>query len=138
VTLPQLNRTRFAQFIKRGLDNARARGLTDPQIAKAAGIPASTFHRWQNGQQIPRLVKLEMFCRGLGLNLDEALATLRTDIRQTTAPDPPMDPDVLKLLRKLADPDVSATTKTHIRATLRYLADLPEPNQTPRRRRRAS
>lgn len=138
VTIPAVKRHRFARFIERGLTSARTRGMTDKDIAKATGVTASTFHRWSNGEVVPRFPTLERFCLALGLSIDEALSTLRGDVRQAVAPEPPMDPDVLILLRKLANPNVSAETKAHIKATMRYLAGLPEPNQTPRRRRRAS
>lgn len=138
VTHPAIRQDRFGQFIARGLNAARARGLTDRQIAQATGINQATFYRWQNGEVEPRFAKLQQFCVALGLDYTEALAALRGDTRQTTTPEPPMDPDVLRLLRKLADPNVSAETKAHIRATMRYLADLPEPKPVKKSRRRAS
>lgn len=138
VTLPAAKQIRFGQFVARGLNAARARGMTDREIAQVTGVRSSTFYRWQNGTTVPRFPTLEQFCTALGLDYGEALATLRGDTRQATAPEPPMDPDVLKLLRKLADPNVSAETKAHIRATMRYLADLPEPAPAKKTRRRAS
>lgn len=138
VSLPHTSRVQFARYIHRALDDARGRGMTDADIKHATGVNPSTFHNWQNGKRVPEFVTVQKFCRGLGLNVEDALATLRSDVRQPTAPEPPMDPDVLRLLRRLADPNTSNEIKLQIRATMRYLADLPEPAPAKRTRRRAS
>jgi transcriptional regulator with XRE-family HTH domain len=134
VTHPAAKRARFGQWVERALVGARAQGMTNKQVARAVGIAPSTFYHWQNGTVVPRFATLEKFCATLGLSVDEALATLRGDVRQPTAPEPAIHPEVMKLLRKMADPNVSAETKAHILGTLRYLNDLPEP----KRRRKAS
>lgn len=134
-----VKRTRFAAYTQRALNGARARGMTDHDIEAVTGIRASTFHRWQRGEVVPQIATIERFCIGLGLPVAEALTAVRGAGRQPTAPEPPMDPDVLKILRRLADPSVNDETKAYIRATMRYLADLPAaPTRAARSRRKVS
>lgn len=126
------DRIRFARFIARALDDARARGMTDTQITKATGISGTTYYRWRNGQTAPTVDKVKQFCAGLGIPAREALAALGAAERTTDAPEPIVDPDILALLRKLQDPNTNDETKTYIRATLKLLADMPA---QPRRRK---
>lgn len=105
--------------------------MTDPQIEAATGIRASTFHRWRRGETAPTVDKVRQFCAGLGLSVEQALAALGAGPREAT-PEPPMDPDVAELLRKLADPNTNEETRQFIRSTLRYLAQMPV---TPSKRR---
>lgn len=108
--------------------------MTDPQIEKATGIRASTFHRWRRGEVAPTVDKVRQFCAGLGVPVDQALAALGMGPREAT-PEPPMDPDVAALLRKLEDPNTNAETKEFIRTTLRHLVAMPV--QRTRRGRKA-
>jgi transcriptional regulator with XRE-family HTH domain len=132
-----VDRVRFSRFVERALSGARRRGLTDPQIETATGVKASTFHRWRRGEVAPTVDKVRSFCAGLGLDPTEALAALGVGARVATPP-PPLDPDVEKLLRLLADPNVNAETKEFIRQTLRMLASLPRAPRTTSRRRKSA
>lgn len=112
--------------MSRALEAARTRGLTNRDIHQATGINPTTFHRWARGdvRSTPDIANVRAFCRGLGLDVEEALTALgMTGARDNPAPAPPMDPDVQRLLRKLADPSVPETEKLFIRESLRMLAD---------------
>lgn len=115
---------------------ARQRGMTDPQIEKATGIRASTFHRWRAGKVAPTVDKVRQFCAGLGISATEALGALGVSATDMPA-SPPMDEDVQKLLNLLADPKTPATTKDQIRAMMRALAAMADalpPKKTTRRK----
>lgn len=99
--------------------------MTDRLVEEATGIRASTFHRWQRGEVAPTVDKVRQFCAGLGVSSTEALAALGMGPREAT-PEPPMDPVVLAILRKMADPSTSEETKEYIRTTLRLLVDMAE------------
>lgn len=134
---PDLIRTRWAHFVRRTLEAARARGMTDRDIEKATGIMSSTFHRWRRGEvrTAPYITKVRAFCEGLGASMDEAMRVLGlTGQRLNPAPEPPMDPDVRRLLRKLADPNTSETDKLFIQESLRMLADRVDRTDRSRRR----
>lgn len=129
-----VSRARFARFVAHALAAARDRGMTDKDIAAATGIGTSTFHRWQRGEfaTAPDLSRVRAFCEGLGVSTREALAALGMSERQPTAPEPPMDPDVLTVLRALADPNVPADEKRMIRDMIGMIADR---HRRPRRRK---
>jgi transcriptional regulator with XRE-family HTH domain len=129
------DKIRFARFIARALDDARARGMTDAQIVKATGINATTYYRWRNGQTAPTVDKVKQFCAGLGIPAREALAALGAAERTTAPPEPIVDPDVLALLRKLEDPHTNEATREYIRTTMRMLAAMSPQPQPPRRRK---
>lgn len=123
-----LIRVRFSRFVERALNGARIRGMTDKDIQAATGIMPSTFHRWRRGdlRTTPDIGKVRAFCTGLGVSVDEALAALgMTPERDNPAPEPPMDPDLLLILRRLADPNTPAAEKVFIKESLRMLADRP-------------
>lgn len=125
----ELVRARWSRFVTRALKSARSRGFTNREIHAATGINPTTFHRWARGdiRSTPDIAKVRAFCTGLGLNLDEALTALgMTGQRDTPEPEPPMPPEVRTLLRRLADPNVSATDKVFIQESLRMLADRLE------------
>lgn len=128
-------RVNFARFVERALTAARRRGLNDTKIQEITGIGPSTFHRWRRGdwgtKGWPELQKVIDFCEGLGVSTDDAFAALGlTGQRQPTAPaQPPLDPDVRIIMRRLEDPTVSRAEKLSIRATLKYLAELAEQQQ---------
>lgn len=131
-------KTNFAQFVKRALSAARVRGMTDIDIAAATGVGTSTFHRWRRaewGRGWPELQSVIDFCEGLGIDSEEGFAALGLSGQRRPTTEQPLDPDLRHLARRLADPNVSAAEKATIRATLQYLANLPE--APPARRREA-
>lgn len=125
-------RARFAQFVKRALRDARDRGMTDADIKRATGIQPSTFHRWQRGEgnQLPTIAKVQAFCAGLDLPLKSALAALGIDETREPTPEPPLDPDIKRIARILADPNVSEAEKQAIRHTIRMLSRAARPAVT--------
>lgn len=130
-----VSRARFARFVAHALAAARDRGMTDKDIAAATGIGTSTFHRWQRGEfsTAPDLSRVRAFCEGLGVSTSEALAALgMSERQQRPSPEPPMDPDVLIVLRALADPNVPADEKRMIRDMISMIADR---HRRPRRRK---
>lgn len=145
----EVARVNFARFVQSSLDAARARGLTDPKIEEATGVATSTFHRWRRGawgQEWPKLQAVIDFCKGLGIAEEDAFAALGLRGERTPAAPPgPIDPDVLRLLRALADPNVAKPEKDAIRMLLRSLAiqasvtpAQPKPSTRPLRKRRSA
>lgn len=121
---PKVARVRFARFIERALRDARSRGLTDRDIYERTNVRPSTFHRWQTDQGgLPKWQTVEAFCRGLDIPPAAAAAALGItgDERQAT-PEAPLDPDLSRLARILADPAVPEEEKRAIRHTIRMLA----------------
>lgn len=127
-TAPDVSRVRFARFVARVLDDARDRGLTDKDIAERTGVGASTFHRWQRGDfaRAPEIGRVRAFCAGLGVPARDALRALGIEEgRDDPEPEPAMDPDVRRVLRALADPNVSDQEKLVIREMLKMIARRP-------------
>ncbi|HEX6969903.1 MAG TPA: helix-turn-helix transcriptional regulator [Micromonosporaceae bacterium] len=135
----------FAAFVRKALDDARTtRAWTATEVSRRTGISRQTLNRWVRGDwsSDPAAERVVAFCNGLGINPSHAFAALgwtRPPTARPTPPTPPpMDPDVEALLRRLADPNVSAAEKFHIRETVRYLAYRPPlPADPPRQRKRA-
>lgn len=116
-------RARFAAFVKRALRDARDRGMTDQSIQRATGVTQSTFHRWQQGEGgLPTINKVRAFCDGLDLPLRPALIALGMDDAREPTPEAPPDPDLTRIARILADPNVSEAEKLAIRHTIRMLS----------------
>jgi len=123
--VPDVNRARFAAFVSRVLTDARARGLTDQDIAKSTRVGTSTFHRWKNGEfrTLPDIENVQRFCDGLGVSAQEALDAMGvTSSRSTQAPEPVLEPEVRIIQRALVDPSVTAERKAAVREMLRLIA----------------
>jgi len=119
---PDVARARFSRFVARALREARQRGLTDPEIRRLTGIHPSTFHKWQSGEGgLPKLDKVQQFCRGLEIPPAAAYAALGIDEQREATPET-LDPDLSRLARILADPAVPEVEKQAIRHTIRMLA----------------
>lgn len=129
---PKVARARFARFVERALRDARQRGLTDHDIKRATGIQPSTFHRWQTLEGgLPQWAKVQAFCVGLDIPPAAAAAALGiTDEREAT-PEAPLDPDLSRLARILADPTVPEAEKQAIRHTIRMLARAARAEREP-------
>lgn len=121
---PAVARVRFARFTERALRDARSRGLTDPEIRRLTGIHPSTFHKWQSGEGgLPKLDKVQAFCRGLDIPVAAAYAALGiTESTPEPTPEAPLDPDLRRIARIFADPNVPEAEKQAIRHTIRMLA----------------
>lgn len=132
---PDVNRARFARFVRRTLDLAHDRGMTDHDIHDATGVPSSTFHRWARGdfRTAPSITRVRQFCDGLGADPRAAMAALGfTDERTRTEPEPDLPPEIRVILRRLADPNVSDAEKALIHEMLAMLAARAD--RPPRRR----
>lgn len=122
---PAVARSRFARFVERALEDARARGMTDREIARASRVATSTFHRWRMGETkgLPKLPQVRAFCDATGASIEEAMRVLgMTDTEPVPTPEQPMPRDVRILLRRLADPNTPADEATFYRMTLQMLA----------------
>lgn len=132
-------RARFATFVKRALEDARARGMTDREIARQSGVATSTFHRWRlaEGRGLPELDRVRAFCLAVGASVDDAMRALGvSDSRPEATPEPPLPRDVIIILRRLADPNVPEVQKQLIRMTLQMLADQADVSRAERAARR--
>jgi transcriptional regulator with XRE-family HTH domain len=56
----------------------KAAGLSQPGLAKAAGVPAATIRNWEQGRRGPLLENAAKLAVALGVSLDE-LAGLTAD-----------------------------------------------------------
>src|SRR4051812_28270891 len=123
---PEVARARFARWVTRALESARARGLTDREIARRSNVATSTFHRWRlaEGKGLPRLPQVAAFCEAPGASIDAAMSPLgMTGAAPDPPPEPPLPRDVLVILRRLSDPNVPETEKQFIRMTIAMLAE---------------
>jgi transcriptional regulator with XRE-family HTH domain len=119
-------RQAFAEFVRAALSDARAaHGWNGSEVARRTGLSRQTINRWRRGEwnSDPEPARVVAFCEKLGIDPDTAFGNLGWH-RPTAVPppDPPMDPDVAALLRRLVDPTVSDYEKYHMRETIRYLA----------------
>jgi transcriptional regulator with XRE-family HTH domain len=120
---PEIGRVRFSRVIARVLNDARDRGMSDTDIHEATSISPSTFHRWRRGDSMPDIRKITAFCEGLGVPPTVALRALGLEKgRDDPEPEPAMDPHIRRILRGLADPNVSDFDKSFVRETLKMLA----------------
>lgn len=122
---PAVARARFAVFVDRALEHARAAGMTDREIYKTSGVASSTFHRWRTnqGRGLPELPKVRAFCEATGVSIDEAMAALgMTDSAPTPTAEPPLPREVRIIMRRLTDPTTPEVEKDFIRKSLQLLA----------------
>lgn len=118
-------------------------GLGKSELARRLGVDRGTVHRWETGQSRPEdAATVQAFADLFGLDVDEVLATAGLRIgapspgRSTS--EPPLDPDLVIIMRRLTDPTASEAEITTIRATLRYLAEQAQNRERASRDRRAS
>lgn len=122
---PAVARARFAVFVDRTLENARANGMTDRKIARVSKVATSTFHRWRAGEgtALPKLDRVRAFCEATGASVDDAMKALgMTDAAPEPTPELPMPRDIVTILRRLADPNASEQEKDFFRESLAMLA----------------
>lgn len=75
--------TRVAGHLARNLLGLRhARGLTQQELARAAGVPRSTIANLESGSGNPSLAVLVKVSRALGAPIDELLASPRAKVRR--------------------------------------------------------
>jgi transcriptional regulator with XRE-family HTH domain len=112
-------------FVDRALKDARARGMTDREIARRSKVATSTFHRWRqaDGRGLPELDRVRAFCDAVDASIEDAMQALgMTNADPEPTPGLPMPDDVRKILRVLADPNASDETKQFLRMSLNLLA----------------
>lgn len=141
----EVARANFSRFIQSTLDAARARGLNQTAIEELTGVGTSTFHRWRRGDwghEWPKIQQVIDFCKGLGIPEEDAFAALGLRSERTATPPAPMDPEIVRVLRMLADPNVPRAQKDALRLMLRTLAAIPteqpKPSTRPIRRRKGA
>ena len=78
-----------------------ARGLSQQQIAKAAGVPRATWTHLESGAANPTLAVLVKVANALQVRLDELLAAPRTPARHLKASDLPTRARGQVAIRKL-------------------------------------
>lgn len=74
---------------------------------------------------MPELEKVRAFCEGLGVSVVGAMTALGLNpaARDNPEPEPPMPPEIRRVLRLLADPNVPDKDKVFLQETLRMLVD---------------
>lgn len=123
----------FAAFIRNALNDARTvRAWTGTEVSRRTGVSRQTINRWVRGDWStdPEPERVVAFCEALGIQAGVAFRILgwdRSEATRPTGPQPPMDPDIEALLRRLLDPETPDADKYHIRETVRYLAYRPRP-----------
>lgn len=138
----EVRRSKFAWFVKNALETAKSqRGWTVAQVLEVTKVGKTTLYRWIEGSwtEDPNPTKVRDFCDGLDIPAERAFRILwpgKLEKPQPTEP-APMDPDVLILLRMLADPKTNEQTKSFIRTALRSLSAMADevPQARPRKRR---
>ncbi len=115
--------------------------MTGAELSRRLNVDRATIWRWEAGKQSPENADLiKAFADLFALDVDDALkaAGLRPTTEIRPAVSTPTDPDVLKLMRLLADPDTPEDIKEQVRAMLKVLnamAEVRTPKQ-PRNRAR--
>jgi hypothetical protein len=121
-----MNQKNFSRFIRRAVDEAKARrGWTVSRLSAETGVGRSTLFRWLAGdfQQCPELASVHAFCGALDIPVSAAFTAL--GVRPGPAPDETDDEvhaDIERILHRLNNPRVSRAEKVVIRDMLRYLA----------------
>jgi transcriptional regulator with XRE-family HTH domain len=113
--------------------------MSQVELARQLGVDRVTVYRWESGKQRPEnLAIVQRVAEVLELPVDEVLAAagllLGTPAPTKPSREPPMPPELLDVLRLLADPDTSAADKEYIRRTLINLSNLPPVNGERHRR----
>jgi transcriptional regulator with XRE-family HTH domain len=121
-------------------DVREAANMSKVELARRLGVDRATISRWEQGLNRPEQADVvKRFADLFAIDLEDALAA--AGLRPTDTPQrehAPMDPDVLALMRMLADPDTPEATKAQIRTMMRALLDLAEAQPKPPRRRKAT
>lgn len=118
-------------------------GMTKSELARRLKIDRGTVHRWETGKNRPEdAATVHAFAELFGLDVDEVLAVagLRIGAPPAGRPvsEPPLDPDLLIIMRRLNDPMATEAEKATLRGTLRYLADLAKSQERSTQDRRAA
>lgn len=109
-----------------------AMGLSKAAFGRLINVDRGTVHRWESGQFRPATAQdVVKFAKATGVDLHGALRAagflpLGPDERPAAPPQPPLDPDLALLARRLADPATPRAEREIIRAALRHLARLSE------------
>lgn len=135
-----VRRTKFAALVRRGLNDVKIQrgwGITD--VVKESGVGRTTLHRWTGGDwtEDPQAAKVRDFCDSVGVDVDQAFHILwpSRNRGRPDEPEPPaLDPDIVRLLRKISDPNTPKFEREFIQESLRLLALRAD--QSPRTTRR--
>lgn len=122
----QVRAAKFGRWVARALADAKARGMTIPDIERATKVGKSTIYRWRDGDwtKDPRPSQVKAFCEGLGIPYEIPYRLLGWSEEGPAQPEEPieLEPDMREVARRLRDPAVSEQEKLEIRAMIRYLA----------------
>jgi transcriptional regulator with XRE-family HTH domain len=113
--------------------------MSGAELARRLKVDRATIWRWETGKQRPENLELvQAFADIFAMDLDDALAAAGMRPAEVVPRvEPPMDPDVAALLRKLEDPATPPAVKERIRTMMRALVELADsqPPRAPRRRK---
>jgi len=148
--VPSSSRAAFARFVRRAVDEAKdQRQWSVTRLAEETGVGRSTLFRWLAAEwrDYPELEKVRAFCTALDIPVSAAFRALGLQQSPAGAPmsgpatpapagwlaegepgtgiDAEVDRDVRIILRRLADPAVTAEEKAAIREGLQRLARHP-------------
>lgn len=96
-------------------------GWSVARLAREANIHRATIFGWIKGER-PNMASVRAVAEALGDDPANAAAAAAGG----TGIDEQWDPNLMILVRRLADPGVPQAEKTMIKGTLRYLAELAE------------
>lgn len=111
-------------------------------FARLVGVDPKTIGHWLAGTVDVSEASVRRVATALGRRTLELLVKVGYYSAEEVGAEPAheprhLDPDLVILARRLADPDVSPAEKAIIRATVQYLAGLAE-RTPPKRKRQAS
>lgn len=115
----------WAGYLRRMTDRP---GWSVARLARESGIHRATIFKWMGGKGGATVTSVRAIAKALG---DDPANAIRAAGDMGDVADESTDPDLLLLMRRLADPDVPGAEKLAIRAALRYLADLAEQSERP-------
>lgn len=99
-------------------------GWSVARLARESGIHRGTIFKWIAGKTGATVANVKSIAEALGDDPAKALSAAGNVGVATT--DEPLDPDLKLLVRRLSDPQVSATEREFIRRALQSLAELAD------------
>ena len=101
-------------------------GWSVARLARESGIHRATIFKWMSGRGGATVASVRAIAEALGD--DPANALRAAGSMGGEAPDE-LDPDLKRLMRRLADPDTPEAEREFIRRALRTLAELAEQSE---------
>jgi putative transcriptional regulator len=63
----------FGEMLQREREKA---GMSQPELAKAAGVPVGTLRNWEQGRRYPRPEAIARLAKALGLEADDLVTAV--------------------------------------------------------------